>query len=235
MAFLTAVPVPGRRSGPGPTSLLWFGPVGAALGATLGAVWMGARSAFPAAVAAVIVVGLDAAATGLLHIDGLADTADGLLAPMDRQRRLEVMGDPAVGAFGTAAVVVTLLARAAALAAIRPSVVLLAGLWCLSRALMAAASVLLDYARPAGIASGMTAGAHRPAVTAASAASAAAGIAACVWWRPQGGAAAGAALLAAAGVLALARRRLGGYTGDVLGAACVVAETVGLMVASARW
>jgi cobalamin synthase len=41
--------------------------------------------------------------------------------------------------------------------------------------------------------------------------------------------------MAAIGVVALARRRLGGYTGDVLGASGVVLETVGLVVAAARW
>ena len=55
------------------------------------------------------------------------------------------------------------------------------------------------------------------------------------WRRLGGGVALAAALVGAAGVLWLALRRLGGFTGDVLGAAGVVFETVALVVASARW
>jgi adenosylcobinamide-GDP ribazoletransferase len=55
-------------------------------------------------------------------------------------------------------------------------------------------------------------------------------------WRVVPGLASGAvALLVAAAVAALARRRIGGYTGDVLGASGVLAETAGLLVAAARW
>jgi adenosylcobinamide-GDP ribazoletransferase len=56
------------------------------------------------------------------------------------------------------------------------------------------------------------------------------------WWRVAPGlAAGGAAILTAAAVVAFARRRIGGYTGDVLGACGILAETVGLMVAAAKW
>ncbi len=51
----------------------------------------------------------------------------------------------------------------------------------------------------------------------------------------HGLAAVGAAWVAMAGVMALAQRRIGGFTGDVLGAAGVVGETVGLLVLAARW
>ena len=58
----------------------------------------------------------------------------------------------------------------------------------------------------------------------------------CAAWRlGPGTAAAVCGLLGGAGVVALADRRLGGYTGDVLGATALVVETVGLMVAAARW
>jgi adenosylcobinamide-GDP ribazoletransferase len=65
-------------------------------------------------------------------------------------------------------------------------------------------------------------------------AAAALGLAA--WWRPVAGpAAVVAGVVAGIGVVAVAKRRLGGFTGDVLGAAGVIAETVGLIVASAKW
>jgi adenosylcobinamide-GDP ribazoletransferase len=64
----------------------------------------------------------------------------------------------------------------------------------------------------------------------------AASVALCAWWRVIGGVTAIAALfVGAAAVVAFARRRIGGFTGDVLGAAGVVAETIGLVVAAAKW
>jgi adenosylcobinamide-GDP ribazoletransferase len=61
-----------------------------------------------------------------------------------------------------------------------------------------------------------------------------AGLAA-AWMVPAGPVAVGASLLAFAAVIAFSVRRIGGFTGDVLGAAGVVGETVGLLVAAARW
>jgi adenosylcobinamide-GDP ribazoletransferase len=61
-------------------------------------------------------------------------------------------------------------------------------------------------------------------------------VAALVGWRAVAAPfVAAAGIIAAIGVVVLARRRLGGYTGDVLGASGVVLETVGLVVAAARW
>ena len=101
LAFLT--PLFGA-SEPRPKTLTWFPFAGAALGLVLGALWWGAERVWPAAVAAAIVVAADLALTGLLHVDGLADSADGLLPHLDRARRLEVMATPDVGAFGVATV-----------------------------------------------------------------------------------------------------------------------------------
>jgi cobalamin synthase len=66
-------------------------------------------------------------------------------------------------------------------------------------------------------------------------AAAAAVAVAAAWKVPAGPVAAGAAVVGAGLVVAWARRQLGGFTGDVLGAAGVVCETVGLVVASAKW
>ena len=63
---------------------------------------VGGRPLWPVAVAAVVAVAVDAAVTGCLHLDGLADAADGLIPPVSRSRRFEIMADPRVGAFGCA-------------------------------------------------------------------------------------------------------------------------------------
>ena len=69
------------------------------------------------------------ALTGLLHVDWLIDSADGLLPHLDRERRLEIMAQPDVGAYGVAVAVVVIGLRYAALASMAPNVFLLAGVW----------------------------------------------------------------------------------------------------------
>jgi adenosylcobinamide-GDP ribazoletransferase len=187
---------------------------------------------WPAAVAAAIVVAADLALTGLLHVDGLADSADGLLPHLDRARRLEVMATPDVGAFGVATVGAVLLLRWATLATMAPSPLLLGGLWCASRTAMAVTARTMPYARPGGLASSFLGGRARPAAIVGGALAVALGFAG-----PgvPGAVAVGAVAVGAAGVVVLARRRIGGFTGDVLGASGMVGETAGLVVAAARW
>jgi adenosylcobinamide-GDP ribazoletransferase len=207
----------------------------------VGAVWWGAGRVWPPGVAAALAVAADLALTGLLHFDGLIDTADGLLPPMDRPRRLEVMADPAAGSFGVATAVVVILLRWAALAARSPSVLLAAGIWCASRTAMAVGLRALPYARADGLATAMRRGdgGGGGAPTGASRVGGlgmalAGGLAATAGFVP-GLAAVAAVAGAAAAVLWCAIRRLGGFTGDVLGAAGVIGETAGLLVAAARW
>jgi adenosylcobinamide-GDP ribazoletransferase len=231
LAFLT--PFPGARR-PSAGALRWFPVVGAALGLALGGLWWATARLWPLPVAAVIVVVADLGLTGLLHLDGLADTADGLLPPLRRERRLEVMRDPHIGAFGLGAVAVTLLGRWAVFATLRPAPLLVAGLWCASRTAMATVIERVPYAREGDGLARAFMGARLPTLLALVATAGAAALAA-GWAVPAGPVAVGAALVAFGAVVLLARRRLGGFTGDVLGAAGVVAETVGLIVAAAKW
>ncbi len=230
VAFLTSV---GGSRRPDPRTLDWFGVVGAGIGALLGLVWWGAGKAWSFGIAAAIVVVADLALTGMLHFDGLLDSADGLLPPMDRSRRLAVMASPETGAFAVCAAVAALLLRWAALSAIRPTVLLVASLWCLSRTGMAAAARYLPYARAEGGLASAFAGKPRPAAILFGLATS---IGLACAWRPLAGAIAViCGLVAGGGVLWLSLRRIGGYTGDVLGAFGVVAETAGLLVAAAKW
>jgi adenosylcobinamide-GDP ribazoletransferase len=203
----------------------------------LGGVWWGADRIWPALVGAAVVVAADLVITGILHVDGLADAADGLLAPLPRSRRLEVMADPVTGAFGTAAVAVVLVLRVAALASISPAPLLLAGLWCASRTTMAVIARTLPYARPTGLAGAFLGG--RPLPVALLGTVLASGLVIAgggrLPSRAVGVLAVGACLAAGGLVATLAHRRLGGFTGDVLGAAGVVGETVGLLVLAATW
>ena len=230
LAFLTPL---GRAREPDSRSFSWFPLVGALLGAAVGAVWWGAGELWAPAVAATIAVATDLALTGALHVDGLADTADGVLPHLDRRRRLEVMSQPDVGAFAVATVVVTLVMRVTVLASMTPNVALVAAIWCASRTLMAVTARTVPYARSeGGLASAFLGGRPAPVAAVGAACSIALGI---VAMGGRGAVAVVAAALAGAAVVAFARRRLGGFTGDVLGAAGVIGETVGLLVAAARW
>jgi adenosylcobinamide-GDP ribazoletransferase len=236
-SFLT--PLGGARP-PAPGDLAWFPVVGLGQGVALGGLWWLVARAWPAPVDAAVVIVADLALTGMLHLDGLVDSADGLLPHLDRSRRLAVMAEPQVGAFGVAVAGGALLLRFAALSTIAPHVLLLAGLWCLSRTFMAAVVGRQPYARPGGLAevydSGQGTGGPRGPAWWPTAAAVVVAVAALVGWKVVAApVVAVAGIMAAMGVVALARRRLGGYTGDVLGASGVVLETVGLVVAAARW
>lgn len=235
LAFLTAA---AGRGAPEPDARTfgWFPLVGAAVGALLGAVWWSTDRVWDAPVAAALIVALDLAVTGMLHFDGLVDAADGLLPPLaapSAARRLEIMAEPGVGAFGLACGATVLLLRFVALLTLRPSVALLAALWCASRTHMAVIARAVPYARAerGGLASVFLGG--RPWVLGAGGLALALVLA--VAWGVPGVAAVVASSLAAVCVTALAWRRVGGFTGDVLGAAGIVGETAGLLVAAAKW
>jgi adenosylcobinamide-GDP ribazoletransferase len=242
LSFLTPF---GGAADPAPSALAWFPAVGAVIGLAVGGIWWAARRGWAPPAAAAVAVIADAGLTGMLHLDGLADTADGLLPPLARTRRLEVMADPRLGAFGVAGLAIVLLARFGAFASMLPSPLAVAGLWSGSRTAMAVTVRAVPYARPAGLASAFLpapAGGARPraaalispAVLGLAGAVLAVGLA--VAGRGVNGlAAVGAESVAAAAVVFLAWRRLGGFTGDVLGAAAVAGETVGLLTLALRW
>jgi adenosylcobinamide-GDP ribazoletransferase len=228
LAFLTVV---GRGTPTGPRAVPWFPVVGAAVGAAVGVVWWGADQWWPPAVAGALAVATDLALTGLLHLDGLADAADGLLPPMPRDHRMDVMSKPDVGAFAIGVVGTVLPLRVASFASMSPRIALVAALWCASRTLMAVGATALPPAHPGGMTATFRGAA--PAVPAAI------GVVLCaVLAVPDPARTAAAVLGVAVGaglVLLLALRRIGGVTGDVLGAAGLVGETVGLIVAAAHW
>jgi len=242
VAFLTPF---GGAAVPSLTTLDWFPVVGAVIGLAVGGVWWLAARAWPPTAAAGVVVVADVVLTGYLHLDGLADAADGLLAPMTRQRRLEVMADPAVGAFGAVTLVLVLVVRFGAFASTTATPLVVGALWCASRTSMAVVARCVPYARPGGLATAFVDGGdrkeleHRPRTFGAVVPGVVGGalaIAMAILGRGGHGVAAlGAELVSITVVVVFARRRIGGFTGDVLGAAGVVGETVGLLVLAATW
>ena len=174
--------------------------------------------------------------TGGLHLDGLADTADGLCAHVPAKSRLEIMAEPQVGTFAVVPLGAALISRTAALAALEPSPALLAALYCSSRSVMVVGSRGLPYARGEGLATAFLpapAGSDSALVAGLAGAGAALLLATLVAGQ-RGARAVVAGWVSGALVLVLARRRIGGFTGDVLGAAGVVCETAGLVMAAAK-
>jgi adenosylcobinamide-GDP ribazoletransferase len=191
-------------------------------------------------VAAGLAVGVVALGTRALHLDGLADTADGLGSGYDRDRALDIMRRGNTGPMGVAAVVLVLLVQVAAAGSLlaRPwGFVSLGALVCLSRtALAVACATGVPPARPSGL--GATVAGVVPRAAAAAGLLLAAGVAAGLlvptgspWWR--GVAAVVAGSLVVAGLVARCVRRFGGITGDVLGAAVEIDLMVLLVVAGA--
>jgi adenosylcobinamide-GDP ribazoletransferase len=229
LGFLTPL---GGAATPTPKAVRWFPVVGMLVGVAVGLVWRGGEELWPPAVAAGLAVLADLACTGMLHLDGLVDSGDGLLPHLPRERRLEVMAEPTVGAFGVLVAVVVVLLRFAAFASMDADVWLVAGVWCLSRTLMAVVVTSVPYARDGGLASafqGSTGSGIALVGTVVSAGLVGAAIGTPAFAVVPAAWAAGSLLVW------LGWRRLGGFTGDVVGAAGVVAETVGLLVAAAKW
>ncbi|WP_099866707.1 adenosylcobinamide-GDP ribazoletransferase [Pararhizobium haloflavum] len=192
--------------------------------------------AAPDLVSAVLVLFVLVLTTGSLHEDGLADTADGLGAGGDRERALAVMKDSRTGVYGVVALVLTLALRAAALAAlfaILPPTALVLVLFaaaCLSRAAMVWHWHMLPSARTTGVA----AAAGRPDPGAARLALASGIVIAGSLIVLAMGPVASLVLLAAAALALFSftsrtRRRLGGHTGDTIGACQQIVETACLV------
>jgi adenosylcobinamide-GDP ribazoletransferase len=185
----------------------------------------------PPLLAAGLAVALQAGVTGALHEDGLADTADGLGAGADRQRALDIMKDSRIGVFGVVALLMALLLRVAALAALIP-VLSPAGLFLVVLAAAAASRAAMVWhwkslppARPDGVA----ASAGRPETHAAwTALASGLGFALVALWLAAGLGPALAALLALVAAYWLfsvrTGHRLGGATGDTIGATQQVVE-----------
>jgi cobalamin 5'-phosphate synthase/cobalamin synthase len=234
LSFLTIVPagdLTGITAADVGRGTVWFPLIGAGVGGAAALAAWASAAVLPAPVAALAAVATGAVLTGALHLDGLADTADGY-AGRTPARALEIMRDHSVGSYGVVAVVLDVGLRAAAVTALlaRPHGLLwLVAAGALSRSAAAGLGALLPSARADGLVRVLDgAGRARVAVAAATGV-AIAGLA--------GGL---PGLAAAAGVAAIAAlwgwrclRRLGGVTGDTLGAASEGCEIAVLLVGAA--
>jgi adenosylcobinamide-GDP ribazoletransferase len=212
---------------------MWFPVVGAAVGALAGAVRVLCGPTLGATVATVLAMIVLVIATGALHQDGLADTADGLGARGGRARRLEVMRDSSTGVFGALALIAWALLLLTTVASLDGDRALRA----LTVACMLARWVALLHAAAApparidGLGASLRVGGL--ALVLATAVSVVAALAIC--GLAPGAAVIGTSALIAALSAAFARRTLGGRTGDTLGATVAVAEVAVCTVLLAVW
>ncbi|MDE0369120.1 MAG: adenosylcobinamide-GDP ribazoletransferase [bacterium] len=188
------------------------------------------RREFPFFLEGVVLVAALALLTRCLHLDGLMDTCDALAGGHDRERRLEILRDPHVGAFGVVAVVLLLFAKVSALAALPGE----SRLWtivlvpCLSRWAILVVMDRFPYVRHEGLGAPFLRGGSRRSLVVGSAVAL---LATVILTGPVGLLLGLAAGLVAWAVGAWAKRRIGGVTGDVYGAACETSEAVVLALA----
>jgi adenosylcobinamide-GDP ribazoletransferase len=234
-SLLTRLPLPVNhaRAGARAAVATWAYPlVGATLGLLAGAIGsLAILAGVPNGMAAALALAVLVLASGGLHEDGLADCADGLGGGRDTPHRLEIMKDSRIGAYGAVALGLALIARWSGIDSLPLGSLIwaMAAVGAVSRVPMVLAMYFMQNAR----ASGLSASVGRPppesvliALVLAGLISAAGpgltGIWALLW-----------ALLAALPVLMLANRRIGGQTGDVLGATQQCAEIAALATLSA--
>jgi adenosylcobinamide-GDP ribazoletransferase len=228
LGFLTRVPVPAwvfKDARATKASLAWYPAVGLLIGGVLWSLaWLG--SDLPPLLRAALLLLVWTALTGALHLDGLADSADAWVGGLgDRERTLEIMKDPRSGPMGVTAVVLVLLLKFAALASLPFAG---AALWMapmLARTAITAAFLCTPYVRSQGLGSALT---DSPRLACVVGVLAAVAVAACSGWHGM------RALVAVSVVFACWRyacmHRLGGMTGDTLGALTELAEAAVLVV-----
>jgi adenosylcobinamide-GDP ribazoletransferase len=238
-------PIPGRAMALAPLVGLVPGLTAAVL------VWFGLRLGLSTSVLAVVAIGVFALTTRGLHLDGLADTADGLAASYNRDRALEVMRRGDTGPSGLAAVMLVLLLQAAALAQVlaaagpsspagaagaagqvRAVVVLITIAVAARVAIPLACAGGIPAARPEGLGATVAGSVDRITlglVAAASAIACALGgwIAGFAWW--AGPLAVAIVVATTALLVQRAVQRFGGITGDVIGAAVEVGTAAALL------
>lgn len=235
--LLTRLPMGEMAIAPPMPACVWAYPlVGAVVGGLVGVVFaLALWAGLPPGAAALLAIGFGILLTGGLHEDGLADLADGFGGGRTKDQKLDIMRDSRIGSFGVLALVLVLGLRVELLASLPAGgiVLRLAGLGAMSRSLLPVVMLALPAARAEGF--GHAAGrriAAGPVVVGL--------VLATVILALGAGTLCGhlillAAVAAVAALVAyLARRQIGGFTGDVLGAVQILCETAGLCVLSSR-
>jgi len=217
LSFLTRLPVSLSET-PGAGALVrsmrLFPLVGALIGAAIGGIDLLALKILPPFPSALLAVAFGLLLTGALHEDGLADCADGFGGGRDKESKLAIMRDSRIGAYGTLALILSVFLRASAIAQLGNPAGALIAAHALSRAAIPGMMMVLPPASTTGLAaSAGRAGAADYLIASLIAVVLSAPLLG-LWMIPVGV----VVSLVMALVWHLARRQIGGYSGDVLGA-----------------
>ncbi len=234
--LLSRLPMPDAGGARGAAAAWAYPLAGLVIGAVAAGVGLLAHGVgLPAPLSALLCLATTVIITGALHEDGLADTADGLWGGWTVERRLEIMKDSRIGSYGVIALCLGLAARWAALWVlfehapyVAVAAVLVAAVG--SRAMMPGVMATLPHAREDGL-SASVGGVRRPAAVLALAI---AGSCALIFAGTGGLFAVLYAVGITAGLSKLAKNKIGGQTGDILGATQQLAEIAILFALAAQ-
>lgn len=234
--FLTIIPLPAPEENEGERlrgALGWFPIVGLLIGLFAATVDIAVSRGFPPPLASAFVVIVLVAISGGLHLDGLADTADGLFSSQPREKTLAIMRDSSTGPMGVIAIVSVLMLKVYALSSVAPdlrwgTIILmpLAG-----RCALVILLVVLPYARQEGGVATIFRQSAKPnhAVWAV-------GLLAVVGWIVASWVGMLMTVVSIVSILLFAWytfSKIGGFTGDTLGAGCEIVELLPALVAAA--
>lgn len=186
----------------------------------------------PGVVAAVISVAVLVLVTGALHEDGLSDMVDGFGSGRTAEAKLAIMRDSRIGAYGVIAIVLVLAAKVGALADLESTGVVISGLICAAAASRTVLPAIMRWLEPARE-DGLGANAGRPSVEHIWTGIAIAVVLSIVLLTWSGIVALLVCAVGGFGVAWLARRQIGGHTGDVLGGAQQISELLFLLALAA--
>ncbi len=231
--LLTTLPVRAPadwRAGDSGRAAGWYPFVGMALAALVAAVYVLSGLYFPQLITAMLALAVWVMLTGGLHLDGLADCCDGLFHASDPARRLEIMKDSRMGAFGGIGLILALMIKGSALASLPTEqavpVILLAaslGRWFIILA------GFQPLARAGGMGADFSSGLKKSSLFWGGLIP----LALAIFLGIQGILALGITSLGAFFILRFARARIGGITGDVFGLIVEAAEIITLVTLTA--
>ncbi len=227
--FLTALPLGASKEPPTTSSVRWFPVVGVVIGAAWALCYALVSRFFGPLVAAACVLVVDALITGALHLDAVADVADGVASRRPPDEAVAIMREPGVGAIGSGVLVLTCLLRFSALERAGAQAIALIAVPVAGRAAMALLLTLVEPRQDGSLAAAFFPGSARATVTAMVAA------VVCVLPPVVFGGGPGPLVglaVALASTTAYAwwwRARFGPLTGDGAGAGGILAETLALV------
>ena len=233
LSFLTRIPVRHKHEPSIGLAAPWFPFVGIVVGAIVGGVAWGVSNLTSPLVGSAVAVLVGVLITGAFHEDGLADIADAFVGGWSTEDRLRILKDPLHGSYGVAAMCGSIVLRVCALSAIAPSQMFTAAIaaHCLARAGALALMLTTSLARHEGLGSDYVKNLRASKAIVSLCLSVLVVIAITGVWSVG---VIAATIIGASIIRWWSKKKIGGITGDVLGAAEQVSETLILIVLSAR-